>query len=229
MEDDHINSEADSEFAATVRELAAMSLPGYPSTDRAWLNLVKRDEWRFREVQGKGRGGVHREYIPPPSVMALIEARRRGETGEGDARGGFVVDEKTGVKRYFAEKKSPPSHLSQESGVIRCSCGHLVGIQANAKVRLAFTAPDPISFMRLGFSVRETQAAKGMDAKNLYDLTLLCFSVLALMSEGNEAAFDKIIEDDDTIEKLAAFVLAYHDVNHSESVQPGQQEGMIRP
>lgn len=49
-----------------------MKLPGYPTTERAWLDLVKRDGWPFREVKSKGRGGIRREYQPPVDMQALI-------------------------------------------------------------------------------------------------------------------------------------------------------------
>lgn len=88
----------------SVRKLAEMRLPGYPGTERAWLDLVKKMNWPAHEFRGNGRGGIRREYIPPPEVQALIDARRRGEIGEGDERGGYIADQKTGVKKYFSEQ-----------------------------------------------------------------------------------------------------------------------------
>lgn len=56
-----------------------MGLPNYPGTERAWLDRVKNENWACVEFRGQGRGGIRREYTPPPEVQALIEARQRGE------------------------------------------------------------------------------------------------------------------------------------------------------
>ena len=63
----------------TTKELAGMGLPGYPGTPQGWDKLVKLKGWEFTEGHGRGRGGVRREYMPPPEILTLIEARQRGE------------------------------------------------------------------------------------------------------------------------------------------------------
>lgn len=64
----------------SISELLGMNLPGYPDTRQGWHERVKREKWGLREVKGLGGpGGVKREYQPPPEVMALIEARQRGD------------------------------------------------------------------------------------------------------------------------------------------------------
>lgn len=63
-----------------VHELAAMNLPGMPTTRQGWHLLVKTKKWPYIETHGRGRGGIRREYIPPPEVMALIESQQRGDT-----------------------------------------------------------------------------------------------------------------------------------------------------
>lgn len=88
--------------AYSCDDLASMNLPGYPVSRQGWDMLVKRQEWPYREVRSKGRGGLRREYQPPPHVMALIEQRRKGEIGLGDERGGFRV-RADGRKLYYAE------------------------------------------------------------------------------------------------------------------------------
>lgn len=77
-----MNSEENSEVTSnmyTVRDLAELRLPGYPDTERAWLDRAKNGGWRFIEIKGRGRGGIKRVYTPPPEIMALIEAQERGE------------------------------------------------------------------------------------------------------------------------------------------------------
>ena len=63
----------------TSKQLADFLLPGYPTTSVGWDKLLVRKGWEFTEEKGRGRGGIRREYTPPPEVQALIEARHRGE------------------------------------------------------------------------------------------------------------------------------------------------------
>ncbi len=63
-------------FAYSCDELAAMKLPGLPSSRQGWDLLVKRDNWPFVEIKSKGRGGIRREYQPPADVLALIQRHK---------------------------------------------------------------------------------------------------------------------------------------------------------
>jgi hypothetical protein len=64
----------------SIAEIAAFTLPGFPRSKKGWYTFVERNAWIYRDVEGKGgRGGMRREYTPPPEVQALIDARQRGE------------------------------------------------------------------------------------------------------------------------------------------------------
>jgi len=63
--------------AYSCEELAALKIPGYPVTRQGWDALVKRDSWEFSEVKSKGRGGIRREYLPPPDLRRQIEIQRK--------------------------------------------------------------------------------------------------------------------------------------------------------
>lgn len=67
----------------TCAELAAMKLPGMPGTERAWRDLVTRDAWSCTEHKSRGRGGLRREYAPPPTIAKLID-RAEGIIAAGD-------------------------------------------------------------------------------------------------------------------------------------------------
>lgn len=54
-------------------ELAALKLKGYPGSERAWRDLVDREEWGFLEHKSRGRGGIRREYAPTAAIAKLIE------------------------------------------------------------------------------------------------------------------------------------------------------------
>ncbi|ENO91983.1 hypothetical protein ACFQ4M_15765 [Thauera mechernichensis] len=56
----------------TCRELAELKLPDCPTTDEGWRLTVSREGWPCIESKGRGRGGVRREYAPPPRIAALI-------------------------------------------------------------------------------------------------------------------------------------------------------------
>lgn len=58
-----------------------MGLPGMPGTTAGWHQKINRDEWEYQLRGGRGgKAGGTREYAPPPSIMALIEAKERGVT-----------------------------------------------------------------------------------------------------------------------------------------------------
>lgn len=71
----------------TTTELAAMRLPGKPTTRQGWDSLVQDAQWEFKEVRGRGRGGKRREFIPPPEMAELIRRHlEAGATPEDRAR-----------------------------------------------------------------------------------------------------------------------------------------------
>lgn len=80
-----MNSEVTSQFY-TVQQLTSMHLPGYPTSARAWYSRVEKEGWEYREVVGRGPGGIRREYQPPPEVMALIKRRLNGELPPAEER-----------------------------------------------------------------------------------------------------------------------------------------------
>jgi len=61
----------------TSKQLADFLLPGYPTTSVGWDKLLARESWKYSEEPGRGRGGIRREYSPPPEVLLLIEQRQR--------------------------------------------------------------------------------------------------------------------------------------------------------
>lgn len=73
----------------SVSELAAMGLPGKPTSRKAWYALVVRDGWTWIEVPCKGGPkGRRREYLPPSDVAELIAARK-SEGADTSSGGGY--------------------------------------------------------------------------------------------------------------------------------------------
>lgn len=57
----------------SVSELLDFGLPELPKTKVGLGDKIKRENWQFREVAGRGgKGGKKREYMPPPEVQAAI-------------------------------------------------------------------------------------------------------------------------------------------------------------
>ncbi|HPT50102.1 MAG TPA: hypothetical protein PKZ22_07865 [Accumulibacter sp.] len=80
----------------SVSELAAMGLQGFPRSRKGWYDLVSREGWLFREVDGKGGAkGKLREYVVPEIVLSRI---RNPEAQEFPG----VHREKLGVKEPVA-------------------------------------------------------------------------------------------------------------------------------
>jgi hypothetical protein len=63
----------------STRELAALRLPGAPTSHQGWDKYALTRDWEIRHHHGRGRGGVVREFIPPAALAALIARHQAGE------------------------------------------------------------------------------------------------------------------------------------------------------
>lgn len=63
----------------TTKQLAELLIPGMPKTAEGWRGLALAEKWDCFEQPGRGRGGVKREYVPPPKLLELIRRHMRGE------------------------------------------------------------------------------------------------------------------------------------------------------
>lgn len=116
----------------TASELAALCLPGLPTSRKNWYPRLRKEKWVFVERRGNGPGGVVRAYIPPPDVQALIDAKMRDaeEAAQGPAGPGMADDGRSdgGVLR------SPPR---PEYAVNRAFRGGVVDAELLARVAIA--------------------------------------------------------------------------------------------
>ena len=59
----------------SVAELLQLDLDELPKTKMGLSDKIKREQWQFREVSGRGgKGGIKKEYVPPPAIAAAILA-----------------------------------------------------------------------------------------------------------------------------------------------------------
>lgn len=57
----------------SASELAALNLPGLPTTRQAWEYRAQREAWAVQEVRARGgRGGIKKEYLVPAEVQDTI-------------------------------------------------------------------------------------------------------------------------------------------------------------
>ncbi|MDX9717219.1 MAG: hypothetical protein RBT67_07585 [Thauera sp.] len=63
----------------TTKQLAELLIPGMPKTAEGWRGIALAEKWDCFEQPGRGRGGVKREYVPPPELLELIRRHMRGE------------------------------------------------------------------------------------------------------------------------------------------------------
>lgn len=61
----------------SVSELLDFGLPELPKTKVGLGDEIKRENWQFREIAGRGgRGGKKREYMPPEVQAAIVRQQQ---------------------------------------------------------------------------------------------------------------------------------------------------------
>lgn len=63
----------------STRQLAALKLPAAPGSHQGWEKHAITHGWEIREHPGRGRGGIVREFIPPPALATLIAQHQAGK------------------------------------------------------------------------------------------------------------------------------------------------------
>ena len=95
-------------------ELAALKLPGFPETKKGWYSVVDRESWAFIEVAGNGgKGGIRREYAPPPAVMKLIARQQKIQAEGAEARS--IQEALAKVRAEAAAEKNEKTRLAIDS------------------------------------------------------------------------------------------------------------------
>jgi len=196
-----------------------MKLPGYPTTAQGWDKLVKTKGWEFVEAHGRGRGGIRREYSPPPEVMALIGARQLGEPPVAPVRQPVRPRVTAPVVEADEGMELKPPRIGG-SAVVCPGCGAFTGlIKAEGRVHLEFDAPDYLTFMHVALALKPSYQAEDVDA--LLDLTSRAFSVLSLITAGNHEGISNLLSKPKLVNALSAFceelnATPHHDNSISE-------------
>jgi len=188
----------------TSKQLADFLLPGYPTTSVGWDKLLVRKGWEFIEEKGRGRGGIRREYTPPPEVQALIDARLRGELPAA-APVRQPTDRRMAARAEVTEADYIDLVPPRIGGAAaKCpGCGSFIGIiKIDGRVHLEFDCPGGITLMTI---MAKLQPVFKGDSKALYDLSLRAYAVLSLLTAGNEDAINNLLSKPSLVSTLAAF------------------------
>lgn len=76
-------------------ELAEMKLPGFPTTERAWRDLVVREN--FDKQKRSCRGGGY-EYYPPAKIQKLIDSRAKIQADGAEAKALLAIRNQVRIK-----------------------------------------------------------------------------------------------------------------------------------
>lgn len=93
------------ETAFSTQVLARLGLPGMPTSSEGWRTIAINEGWPYQEYPGRGRGGMRREYTPPPRLLELIQRQQRGEA--------VTEDEVRAARVRRLYEKASGAHLPQ--------------------------------------------------------------------------------------------------------------------
>jgi len=87
-------------------ELAALQLPGFPSTRQAFECRAEKNGWAFVEVKSRGRNGSRREYVPSNDVMDAIRHKAAAQLAATLPHGKKALTEKDQLPLIATERQS---------------------------------------------------------------------------------------------------------------------------
>ena len=86
-----------------IAELFALGLDDLPKTRRGWEYLVKANNWKYREVPSRGKGGVRKEYQPPNEILQKIYELTVVNQAKAETEKELIQVEKPEVLAHAAE------------------------------------------------------------------------------------------------------------------------------
>ncbi len=101
----------------STRQLAAMKLPGAPGSHQGWEKHAVTHGWEIREHPGRGRGGIVREFMPPPALAALIARHQAGaKVSMAEVRNVLGKGDASGTARRQPKSKPATAALKRATG-----------------------------------------------------------------------------------------------------------------
>lgn len=93
----------------SIADLLALNLDGCPTTRRGWEYLVKANNWKYREVPSRGKGGIRKEYEISSELRTLISI--------GEIKSELIVTEKSTELSTQVELQEPTTLLNWQREV----------------------------------------------------------------------------------------------------------------
>lgn len=93
----------------SIADLLALNLDGCPTTRRGWEYLVKANNWKYREVPSRGKGGIRKEYEISSELRTLISI--------GEIKNEVIVTEKSTELSTQVELQEPTTLLNWQREV----------------------------------------------------------------------------------------------------------------
>ncbi|OTG68280.1 transposase [Acinetobacter sp. ANC 4470] len=59
----------------SIADLLALKLDNFPTTRRGWEYLVKTNNWKYREVPSRGKGGIRKEYEVNSEIQSFLHLK----------------------------------------------------------------------------------------------------------------------------------------------------------
>lgn len=117
-------------------ELAAMKLPGLPTTERRMRDFVERENWEFVEIKSAGRSGMRREYLPPAKVAKLIESREHIQQDGTAAKAARIT--LAAIKAEVRAEQHARTQVKIEQLYTSLSLSGIAKLEASFDIVLAF-------------------------------------------------------------------------------------------
>ncbi|OTG87671.1 transposase [Acinetobacter sp. ANC 4558] len=95
----------------SIADLLALNLENHPSTRRGWEYLVKANDWKYREVPSRGKGGIRKEYEISEELRNLIAIKElKSEVVTSQSTEPYIVEQQKTTdlmnwQREIAENK----------------------------------------------------------------------------------------------------------------------------
>lgn len=179
----------------TVKELLDLNVPGVPTTKAGIYDRIRKQGWQERIRGGRGgKAGGTKEYSPPPDVLALIEAKQRGEFVQSKGRANPVR-----TVPVTGQVGAPPSAPTGPAGPYSYAASMTAPWVPDAIAEVAVRAMLVLS------NLPDIPAT--LSAKQRSGLVLRLFELLMMATRGDYKKVQELMDNQDAL--LAALRLAW--------------------
>ena len=160
----------------TALELAALNLPGMPTTKKGWYALLMRENWEVVTTVEGGRGnksGIKRTFVPPDNIQAIIDVLNESSD--------YLIHEKKVMQQrapYSNHKLTGDTIYIEHYSDVRAAAG-------NGQV-----TPTDQTIIQVAVNASEWRSYVGLNHKNLKIITIYGDSMRPTFSHGDQVLVD---------------------------------------